>query len=95
MGKYTQTIKRMIKGLEIKSGEILLLNREEFFSERWNKKVKVLVLKNSKNKKHKILSSASEPIFIQRLAELFKLDKKELIDILHPKQKEDKDGDKR
>lgn len=94
MGKYFPRIIKMIKGLEVKSGEVLLLNKEEFFSSKWNKKMCVLILRNSKNKHHKILSSASEPFFVKQLAELFKLDKKELINILHPKQKEDKDGDK-
>lgn len=90
MGKYAKTINKLIKAIELKTGVTLLLNREEFFSKKLDKKINVIVLNNSKKKK--IFSSASEIKFLKYLANIFKLDKKELINILHPKQKDDKAG---
>ncbi len=83
MGKYLKSIKKVIKGMEQKTGLILLLSRQEVFSSEKERKFYILKLRCTKNKKD-ILSSASEPAFLRQLVELFKLDRKELMRKLQP-----------
>ncbi|EHR38706.1 hypothetical protein GXM21_07045 [Megamonas funiformis] len=83
MGKYLKSIKKVIKAMEQKTGLILLLSRQEIFSPEKERKFYILKLRCIKNKKD-ILSSASEPVFLRQLVELFKLDRKELMRKLQP-----------
>lgn len=74
--------------MEVKSGLILLLTRQEFYSDKHDKKITVLSLRCGNDKYHTVYSSANEGLFLEHLAELFKLDKQELVKILLTKRKE-------
>ena len=82
MGVYLKTIKKLIKGMEVKTGLILLLTRREFYSDKHDKKITVLSLRHGNKKSNVIYSSANEGLFLKHLAELFKLDGQELTRVL-------------
>lgn len=82
MGKYLRTIQRMVKGLEVKSGEILLFGRQQVYSKEKKIKFHVLTLQVARKKARKIITAYSEPQFMEQAAALLQMDRRELIDVL-------------
>lgn len=89
MGRYLRTINKIVQGLEVKSGEILLFGRQQIYSKEKQAKFYLLTLRVARKKAHNIIAAYSEPSFLQQAAELIKLDKKELLDILLERKERD------
>ena len=82
MGRYLKMINRVVQGLEVKSGQILLLNRQQVYSKEKRQKFYLLSLKVARKNARNIITSGSEAKFLIQAAELIKMDKRELIDLL-------------